>query len=254
MLRRAGRPRPGHVGRGPAARRRAGVDAGRGPDAAAGAEAAQRLLRTAGRLSGGQAARETRLATALADPGLQATAAALAAGRISPGQADALAQAARTHPGLIASAQEELVDQASEQADLIDADQTRRMFDAVRERFGRLDVLVLNASGGLERHVPADYAMRLNRDAQMRAVDLALPLMPDGGRGVFVTSHYAHFHGESRFCPTTSRSRRANAPEKTPCAPAFPPSPTTASPWSSSPATSSPAPSPPPCWSAPTRA
>ncbi|MGH8898780.1 MAG: hypothetical protein ACRDZ4_17595, partial [Egibacteraceae bacterium] len=34
----------------------------RGSDAAAGAEAAQRLLRTAGRLSGGQAVREVRLA------------------------------------------------------------------------------------------------------------------------------------------------------------------------------------------------
>ncbi|MGH8884236.1 MAG: DUF222 domain-containing protein [Egibacteraceae bacterium] len=86
----------------------------RAPDAAAGAEQAQQLLRTAGRLSGGQAASQTRLATALADPGLQVTAAALAAGRISPGQADALAQAARTHPQLVAAAQDELVAQASE--------------------------------------------------------------------------------------------------------------------------------------------
>ncbi|MGH8899559.1 MAG: DUF222 domain-containing protein [Egibacteraceae bacterium] len=90
------------------------VVARRAPDAAAGAEQAQQLLRTAGRLSGGQAASQTRLATALADPGLQVTAAALAAGRISPGQADALAQAARTHPQLVAVAQDELVAQASE--------------------------------------------------------------------------------------------------------------------------------------------
>ncbi|MGH8899875.1 MAG: DUF222 domain-containing protein [Egibacteraceae bacterium] len=87
--------------------------AGRVPDPAVGAEQARRLLRTAGRLSGGQAVREARLATSLADPGLEATAAALATGRISPGQAEALAQAARTHPDLVASAQDELVDQAS---------------------------------------------------------------------------------------------------------------------------------------------
>ena len=88
--------------------------ASRAPDQAAGKEQAQRLLQTAGRLSGGQAARETKLATALADPKLEATAAAaLAAGKISPAQADALTRAARTHPGLIAQAQDELVEQAS---------------------------------------------------------------------------------------------------------------------------------------------
>ncbi|MGH8887761.1 MAG: DUF222 domain-containing protein [Egibacteraceae bacterium] len=74
-------------------------------------------MQTAGRLSGGQAVRQTRLATALAGPGLQATAAALAAGRISPGQADALARAARTHPQLVGEAQDELVAQASQTDD-----------------------------------------------------------------------------------------------------------------------------------------
>ena len=88
--------------------------AGRAPDSAAGKAEAQRLLQTAGRLSGGQAAHQTRLATALADTRLEATAAALAAGKISPGQADALARAARTHPQLLAQAQDELVEQASQ--------------------------------------------------------------------------------------------------------------------------------------------
>ncbi|MGH8907821.1 MAG: DUF222 domain-containing protein, partial [Egibacteraceae bacterium] len=87
--------------------------AGRAGDAAAGAEEARRLLRTAARLSGGQAARQTRLAVALADPGLAATAAALTAGRISPDQADALAQTARAHPELVAAARDELVAQAA---------------------------------------------------------------------------------------------------------------------------------------------
>lgn len=87
------------------------------------------------------------------------------------------------------------------QADLTDVDQTRRMFDQIRDAFGGLDVLVLNASGGLERNMPPDYAMRLNRDAQQQAVDLALPLMPDGGRIVFVTSHYAHFYPKKPVVP-----------------------------------------------------
>jgi 3-oxoacyl-[acyl-carrier protein] reductase len=82
------------------------------------------------------------------------------------------------------------------QADLTSEDETRRMVEHVRDYFGRLDILILNASGGLERDKPADYAMVLNRDAQVRMVDLVLPLMDHGGRVVFVTSHMAHFYGE----------------------------------------------------------
>ena len=69
------------------------------------------------------------------------------------------------------------------------------MFDDIARLFGRLDVLVLNASGGLERGADPGYAMRINCDAQERLVRLALPLMPPGGRIVFVTSHQAHFLG-----------------------------------------------------------
>lgn len=57
-------------------------------------------------------------------------------------------------------------------------------------------MLILNASGGLEKDKPADYAMRLNLTAQERLVTLAWPLMPPGGRIVFVTSHLAHFYGQ----------------------------------------------------------
>lgn len=66
---------------------------------------------------------------------------------------------------------------------------------AVRDEFGRLDALILNASGGLERGASADYPMRINRDAPVHLLNRALPLMPAGGRVVFVTSHQAHFHG-----------------------------------------------------------
>jgi NAD(P)-dependent dehydrogenase (short-subunit alcohol dehydrogenase family) len=80
-------------------------------------------------------------------------------------------------------------------ADITDETQVRAMMEVAREA-GRIDLLVLNASGGLERDKPADYAMQLNLSAQERLVELALPLMPSGGRIVFVTSHLAHFHGE----------------------------------------------------------
>lgn len=93
--------------------RRVAAVADRAPDPASGRDAAQRALQTAGRASSSQAARETRLATALADPRLTPTAQAFAAGQISADQADVLARAARTHPGLIASSQPELVEAAA---------------------------------------------------------------------------------------------------------------------------------------------
>ncbi|MFE9575969.1 SDR family oxidoreductase [Nocardia sp. NPDC006044] len=80
-------------------------------------------------------------------------------------------------------------------ADISDAASARTLVETVVEQFGRLDVLVLNASGGLERNAAPDYAMSINRDAQTRLVELAVPHMPPGSRIVFVTSHQAHFHG-----------------------------------------------------------
>jgi 3-oxoacyl-[acyl-carrier protein] reductase len=65
----------------------------------------------------------------------------------------------------------------------------------VQEAFGCLDILVLNASGGLEKGKPTSYAMELNLTAQVRTFEAALPLMPPGGCVVFVTSHLAHFYG-----------------------------------------------------------
>ena len=78
-------------------------------------------------------------------------------------------------------------------ADLTDPASVAEMFDAVKAEFGGLDVLVLNASGGMESNMGEDYALRLNRDAQVSVLQTALPLLRDGGRIVFVTSHQAHF-------------------------------------------------------------
>ncbi len=78
-------------------------------------------------------------------------------------------------------------------ADLTDAASVAAMMDAVRERFGSLDILVLNASGGMESGMGEDYALRLNRDAQVNVLTQGAELMGEGGRVVFVTSHQAHF-------------------------------------------------------------
>lgn len=81
------------------------------------------------------------------------------------------------------------------QADLTNEDDVSAMFATAKDALGQLDVLVLNASGGLEKDVPADYSMMLNRDAQVNTARAGLELMTPGGVIVFVTSHLAHFHG-----------------------------------------------------------
>ena len=81
------------------------------------------------------------------------------------------------------------------QADLTDAVGVEAMGRAVAHAFGRLDILVLNASGGLEKGKPVSYAMELNLGAQVRTLESVLPLIPRGGCVVFVTSHLAHFYG-----------------------------------------------------------
>ncbi|MCJ1674439.1 SDR family oxidoreductase [Rathayibacter sp. VKM Ac-2929] len=78
-------------------------------------------------------------------------------------------------------------------ADLTDAESRTALFAEIEERLGGLDVLVLNASGGMESNMGEDYAMVLNRDSQVATLEAALPLLGEGSRIVFVTSHQAHF-------------------------------------------------------------
>jgi 3-oxoacyl-[acyl-carrier protein] reductase len=81
------------------------------------------------------------------------------------------------------------------QADLTDESEVNAMARAIRDEFGHLSILVLNASGGLEKDKPASYAMELNLTAQVSTLEAVLPLMPEGSCVVFVTSHWAHFYG-----------------------------------------------------------
>jgi NAD(P)-dependent dehydrogenase (short-subunit alcohol dehydrogenase family) len=86
-------------------------------------------------------------------------------------------------------------------ADLTDPESVRQMFATVSESFGGLDVLVMNASGGMESGMAEDYALKLNRDAQVDLLTAALPLLAPGSRIVFVTSHQAHFINTTETMP-----------------------------------------------------
>jgi len=78
-------------------------------------------------------------------------------------------------------------------ADLTDAASVAALFEKVTAELGGLDILVMNASGGMESGMAEDYAMRLNRDAQVELLRAAIPVLAPGARVVFVTSHQAHF-------------------------------------------------------------
>jgi NAD(P)-dependent dehydrogenase (short-subunit alcohol dehydrogenase family) len=72
---------------------------------------------------------------------------------------------------------------------------------------GDFSLLVLNASGGMERDLleaDPDYPMHINRDAQILLVEGALPLMLNGGGIVFITSHWAHLYGRVEQLPDYS--------------------------------------------------
>ena len=82
-------------------------------------------------------------------------------------------------------------------ADLTDPMGVARMVTQIKQEWGGLDMLVLNASGGMEADMGEDYAMKLNRDAQVAILTSVLPLMEPGSRVIFVTSHQAHFIREA---------------------------------------------------------
>jgi len=83
--------------------------------------------------------------------------------------------------------------------DITVPEQLGALFAALHAWTERLDVLALNASGGLEREAllaDPNYPFRINRDAQLATLDAALSLMPRGSTVVFVTSHWAHLFGQ----------------------------------------------------------
>ncbi|MGK4187014.1 SDR family oxidoreductase [Rothia koreensis] len=97
-------------------------------------------------------------------------------------------------------------------ADITQHGDVQNLVDAAVEAFGGLDILVLNASGGMETDLGEDYALRLNRDAQLDLMRTAAEVMKPCSRIVYVTSHQAHFINDVETMPeyeAVARSKRA---------------------------------------------
>ncbi|WP_435154132.1 SDR family NAD(P)-dependent oxidoreductase [Amycolatopsis sacchari] len=104
---------------------------------------------------------------------------------------------------------------AAFQADQADAAQAAGLIRRVAERFGKLDILVDNAAvggGGLLGGEPADQAtidrrLAVNYTSVVAAVQAAVPLLPDGGRIVSISSGVATragFQGMAYYTGTKS--------------------------------------------------
>ena len=81
------------------------------------------------------------------------------------------------------------------QADLSIPTEIAAMAEQIRSTFGRVDYLILNAAGGLERDRDEAYAFALNVTANSLLVDELSPIMRPGSSIVYVTSHPSHFYG-----------------------------------------------------------
>ncbi len=106
---------------------------------------------------------------------------------------------------VVAAIQERQVEGLVLQCDMTERKDVNRLFTTLQNWRGYLDLLVLNASGGLEREqltLDPDYPMRINRDAQINLLNGALPLLRAGSTVVFVTSHWAHLYGKVQQMPS----------------------------------------------------
>jgi NADP-dependent 3-hydroxy acid dehydrogenase YdfG len=104
------------------------------------------------------------------------------------------------------------------QSDITSLEDQDRLFAALKAWGGQLHLLILNASGGLERDLLAadpDYPMHINRDAQLAMLERALPMLSRGSSVVFVTSHWAHLYGQVEQLPNyTSIAETKHAGEQ----------------------------------------
>lgn len=88
--------------------------------------------------------------------------------------------------------------------DITNTEDVANLFQETEQWGGHLNLLVLNASGGMERDLVTadpDYPMHINRDAQLALVNAALSLLHPGSVIVFVTSHWAHLYGKIQQIP-----------------------------------------------------
>ncbi|WP_069160308.1 SDR family oxidoreductase [Nocardia altamirensis] len=97
-------------------------------------------------------------------------------------------------------------------ADITDSRALSAFAATVAETGCRVDALVLNASGGMERDAPPGYAALVNGEAQVAVLESFAPLLRPGSAIVYLTSVQSHFFGtieefDSYFAIAQSKHR-----------------------------------------------
>lgn len=87
------------------------------------------------------------------------------------------------------------------QGDITDTDERTRIIGEVSEWAPQLGGLVLNAAGGLEKGKGPDYGLLVNRDSQIELTKGLTEALTPNGTVVYVTSHWAHLHGQVELPP-----------------------------------------------------
>lgn len=97
-----------------------------------------------------------------------------------------------------------------------DIEKPRVIADVSHWAASHLGGLVLNAAGGLEKGKDPNYAMKVNHDAQLDLTRELRPALTPGGTIVYITSHWAHLHGQIEMPPYEYESIASskNAAEK----------------------------------------
>ncbi|MCL5438436.1 MAG: SDR family oxidoreductase [Patescibacteria group bacterium] len=81
--------------------------------------------------------------------------------------------------------------------DIAKPEDRQKFVNAVKKRKDpKVDILVLNASGGLEKGKPDNWAEVINIDAQQGMIDDLIDLMPMGSKIVYLTSEYSEKYGK----------------------------------------------------------
>lgn len=85
-----------------------------------------------------------------------------------------------------------------QQFDIIDSSQRAIALQEITAKFGRLDALILNAAGGLETDKGQDYAMLVNRDANVALINecAKAKLFSNEAWVIYLTSNWAHLYGK----------------------------------------------------------
>jgi len=86
--------------------------------------------------------------------------------------------------------------------DITNPDDRQKLFDEVQQKYGRVDILIHNAAGGMERDAEYDYAKKINSDAKLALNTLFLPIMPKGGKIIDITSLWSVKYGRVEQLPS----------------------------------------------------